>query len=260
MVSFNNLVNDFKENEKIEDYLLRFFTKSNFKEYEISDAADSEQSKAIKIMFESKKDLRDRIDDAFSYDPFCKEAFFAYLMISEDVYVQLRFDTYLKELDNYPGFDSYQKSCYITILNFYVEFLLDISNITTAIRIQKLMIQLTNSIEPRDVSRLAYMYFSNEIYEDFYRLYLDNKFTLYDYLLLLVTLLKHEEEMKAREVLIDMFDNIEYGTYLDHVWDLDKNDPKQKRFMEVVNDCYEDLSSVPTFFSWVNKTREKYGK
>ena len=72
MVSFNNLVNDFKENEKIEDYLLRFFTKSNFKEYEISDAADSEQSKAIKIMFESKKDLRDRIDDAFSYDPFCK--------------------------------------------------------------------------------------------------------------------------------------------------------------------------------------------
>ena len=66
--------------------------------------------------------------------------------------------------------------------------------------------------------------------------------------------------MKAREVLIDMFDNIEYGTYLDHVWDLDENDPKQKRFMEIVNDCYEDLSSVPTFFSWVNKTREKYGK
>ena len=260
MVSFKNLVNDFDENEKIEEYLLHFFTKTIFKDYEISDDVDSDQLKAIKIMFESKKDLRDRIDDAFSYDPFCKEAFFAYLMISEDVYVQLRFDTYLKELNNYPGFDSYQKSCYITILNFYVEFLLDISNITTAIRIQKLMIQLTNSIEPRDISRLAYMYFSNEICEDFYRLYLDNKFTLYDYLLLIVTLLKHEEEMKAREVLIDMFDNIEYGTYLDHVWDLDENDPKQKRFMEIVNDCYEDLSSVPTFFSWVNKTREKYGK
>lgn len=260
MANFNNLVNGVKESEKIEEYLLVFFTKKNFKEYEIPEDVNKEQLKAIKVMFESKKELKDRIDDAIEYDPFCVEAFFAYMMTVEDVYLQLRFDAYFKELNNYPSFDVYQKKCYLTILNFYVEFLLDVSNVTGAIRIQRLMIQLTNSATKTDVSRLAYMFFSIENQEDFYRLYLDYDFTLYDYLLLIVTLLKHEEEMKAREVLIDMFDNIEYGTYLDHVWDLDENIPEQKEFMKTVNDCYEDLVSIPTFFSWVNKTRERYGK
>ena len=260
MANFNNLVNNVKNPDNIEEYLLDFLTKKNLKEYDIPDGIDKDQLKAIKIMFESKKALRDRVDDAFDYDPFCKEAFFTYMMLVEDVYLQIRFDAYLKELNDYPSFDAYQKECYLVILNFYVEFLLDISNITGAIKIQKMMIQLTNNASKADISRLSYMYFSIENEQDFYRLYLDNKFSLYDYLLLVVTLLKHDEEMKAREVLVDMFDNVKYGTFLDHVWDLDENDPEQKEFIKIVNDSYEDLVSIPTFFSWVNKTREKYGK
>lgn len=260
MANYKDLVNNVKNNEKIEDYFLDFFTKKNFQDYEVNDGISKDQLKAIKIMFESKKELRARVDDAFDYDPFCKEAFFVYMMLVEDVYLQIRFDAYLKELNNYPSFDEYQKECYLIILNFNVEFLLDIGNITGAIKIQKLMIQLSNNASKADVSRLAYMYFSLENIQDFYRLYLDNKFSLYDYLLLVVTLLKHEEEMKAREVLVDMFDNVKYGTFLDHVWDLDESDPEQKEFIKIVNDSYEDLVSIPTFFSWVNKTREKYGK
>lgn len=260
MANYKDLVNNVKNNEKIEDYFLDFFTKKNFQDYEVNDGISKDQLKAIKIMFESKKELRARVDDAFDYDPFCKEAFFVYMMLVEDVYLQIRFDAYLKELNNYPSFDEYQKECYLIILNFNVEFLLDIGNITGAIKIQKLMIQLSNNASKADVSRLAYMYFSLENIQDFYRLYLDNKFSLYDYLLLVVTLLKHEEEMKAREVLVDMFDNVKYGTFLDHVWDLDESDPEQKEFIKIVNDSYEDLVSIPTFFSWVNKIREKYGK
>lgn len=260
MISFNNLVNDVNPNEKIEDFLLRFLTKENFKQYRINELANKNQVKAIRKMFVSKKDLVDRIDEALSCDPFCIEALYAYMMLSEDVFVDLRFGTFYKEVSKYASFDEYQKDCYIKILNFYVEFLLDIRNVTKAIEVQRMIVKLTNNFSEEAVSRLVYSYHSIEDAEDFYRLFTDAKFDLYAYLLLLVTLLKHEEYLKAEEVLMDMYKNVEYGTYLDHVWDLDERDNKQKEFSKIVNDCYDDLCAVPTFFSWVNKTREKYGK
>lgn len=260
MLSINNLVNDVNADEKIEDYLLRFLTKDNFKQYKISELANKDQVKAVKKMFNSKKDLADRIDDAFNCDPFCVEAFYVYMMLSEDVFVYLRFESFYKEVSKYASFDEYQKDCYIKILNFYVEFLLDIRNITKAIEVQRMIVKLTNNFSEEAVSRLAYSYHSIEAADDFYRLFTDAKFDLYAYLLLLVTLLKHDEYLKAEEVLLDMYKNIEYGTYLDHVWDLDERKKEQKEFSRIVNDCYDDLCAVPTFFSWVNKTREKYGK
>lgn len=260
MLSFENLVNDIDSQTKVEEYLLNFFNKKNYKEYEISDLANEDQIKAIKIMFESKKTLIDRVDDAFNYDPFCAEAFFTYLMISEDVFLQLRFNDYYNEASKYGSFDEYEKVNYIKILDFYVDFLLDICNVTKAIIVQKLIIKLTNKYTKKATSRLAYAYYGVENADDFYRLYCDSKFDTYEYLLLLVTLLKHDESLRAQEVLLDMFKNIEYGTYLDHVWDLDENDPTQKEFADTVEDCFDDLNSIPTFFSWVNRIREKYEK
>lgn len=260
MLSFENLVNDINEKTKVEEYLLSFFDKKNFKEYEISDKANKDQVKAIKIMFESKKALADRLEDAFEYDPFCVEALFTYLMISEDVFLQLRFNVYYNEASKYGGFDEYEKENYIKILDFYVDFLLDICNVTKAIVVQKLIVKLTNKYTNKAVSRLAYAYYGIEEDNDFYRLYCESEFGAYEYLLLLVTLLKHDEDIKAQEVLMDMFKNIKYAIYLDHVWDLDENDPEQKAFADTVEDCFDDLNSIPTFFSWVNKIREKYAK
>ena len=260
MLKFDDLVNNINNETKIEEQLLSFFTKKNYAEYEISEDANKKQVKAIKTMFDSKKDLSDRIDNAFDYDPFCIEAFFAYLMISEDVFIQLRFNAYYDELDKYGSFSSYQRYCYLNILNFYVDFLLDINNVTKAISVQKMIVKLTNTYSSKSVSRLAYSYFSIEDDDDFYRLYAETEFDTYEYILLIITLLKHDETLKAQEVLLDMFKNIEYGTYLDHVWDLDENDPKQKEFAVAVNECFEDITSIPTFFSWVNQTREKYCK
>lgn len=260
MLSFNSLVNGVKSDTKVDEYLLDFFTKKNYKEYKINDELNRKQSKAIKIMFESRKSIADRVEDAFAYDPFCIEALFAYLMISEDVFLQLRFDSYMDKLDDYPRFNDYAKYCYIIILNFYVDFLLDVNNCSKAIMIQKLVVRLTNKYTSDDVAKLAYAYFTIENADDFYRLYAEAKLTIYEYLLLMVTLLKHDDKLRAQEVLLDMYENIEYGTFLDHIWDLDLNDPKQKEFHDSVNECFEDLKGVPTFFSWVNKTREKYGK
>lgn len=260
MLSFNKLVSGIKADSKVDEYLLNFFTKKNFKEYKLREDLNRKQLKAIKIMFESKKNIVDRIDDAFDVDPFCIEALFSYLMTSEDIFLQLRFNAYLEKLNEYPMFNDYAKDCYIKILNFYVDFLLDINNCTKAIEIQKLVVKLTNKFTSDTVSKLAYAYHTIEDAEGFYRLYTEAKFTAYEYLLLMITLLKHDEKLKAQEVLLDMYDNIEYGTYLDHVWDLDENDPKQKEFNDIVQDCFDDLNSIPTFFSWVNKTREKYVK
>lgn len=260
MLNFNNLVNDINADIKIEEYLLNFFTKNNFKNYSISELANKNQVKAIKIMFESKKGLSERVDDAFSYDPFCVEALFTYLMISEDVFLQLRFDSYFEKASTYADLDEYEKICYIEILNFYVDFLLDIRNVTKAIVVQKLIIRLTQEYSKKTVSRLAYSYYEIENAEEFYKLYTEAQFGIYEYILCLITLLKNEEDIKAQEVLIDMFKNIEYGTYLDHVWDLDESDPIQKELSDAIQDCLDEINSIPTFFSWVNKIREKYGK
>lgn len=260
MTNFNDLVNNAYKQDKVEEYLLNFFNKKNYKEYEIDDNASLDQIKAIRTMFNSRKDLRKRIDDAFAYDLFCVEAFFAYLMINEDVFLQLRFNTYYKYIDDYPDFDLYEKNNYIRILNLYVDFLSDIRNITKAISILKMIIKLTNQASETNISRLAYMYFMIEDDKEFYKLYTNYEFATVDYLLLMVTLLKHDEELKAQEVLLDMFDNIECSTYLDHIWDLDEDDIKQQEFYKAVDGCFDDILSIPTFFSWVNKVREKHGK
>ena len=54
----------------------------------------------------------------------------------------------------------------------------------------------------------------------------------------------------------DMFENIEYSSYIDHLWDLDLNDPKQKEYYDIVEENFDDLSSVPDFFAWVNLAKE----
>ena len=260
MSNFNSLVNNIKETDKAEEYLAKFFVRKNYSDYEVNDLANKDQIKAIKIMFTSKKELSERIDEAFSYDPFCVEALFAYLMISEDVFLQLRFNAYYDEAKNYGGFDEYTKICYIEILNLYVDFLLDIENITKAILIQNLIIKLTNTCSKQAITKLAFCFYAIEDADRFYRLYLDTEFGAYEYILCLVTLLKHDEDIKAQEVLLDMFKNIEYATYLDHAWDLDENDPVQKEFSDTVNDCVQEIFNIPTFFSWVNRIREKYAK
>ena len=75
---------------------------------------------------ESKKDLPERAELALSHDPLCLEAFFVYYLLSEDVFVNYRFRSYYDQISHFGDLSDYQKKCYLKILDFYVEFLLDI--------------------------------------------------------------------------------------------------------------------------------------
>jgi len=258
MLKFDDLVNGLENNkDRIEDYFLEFFTRSNYRQYEVEGDPDKDEQKAIRIMFESRRTLRERIEESLSYDPFCLEAFFVYYMISEDIYVNYRFKDYYGEYENFAEFSAYQKKNYLKIMDFYVEFLLDIRNFSTAIKVQRMIIRLTNDLSQKNVNRLSYMYSSIERADDFYRLYLEADFDAYDYLMLVITLLKHEEENKAREVLLDMFENVKYAEYMDHLWDLDTKDQEQLDFFNCIEDCYSEIRAIPDFFAWVNIINEE---
>ncbi|MBR5341428.1 MAG: hypothetical protein IK151_05830 [Erysipelotrichaceae bacterium] len=257
MSNFENLINNVpKKNDKVRDYFLNFFTKKNFKEYEIDPSAGPDSVKAIKTMFESKKDLEERTDLAFSYDPLCLEAFFVYFITTDDAFVNFRFKTYYGMINSYADLPIYQKKSYLRILEFYVEFLLDLHNYTTAIKIQRQIIRLSKHYSRKNINRLSYMYSTIEEADDFYRLYLDAEFDGYDYLMLIVTLLKHEDELRAKEVVLDMFKNIPCSTYLDHMWELYQKDKEQHNFYLLVEECINELNSVPDFFSFVSRIRE----
>lgn len=257
MLRFDDLTEGLEKNkDRIEDYFLEFFSRQNFKQYEIEGDPDKDELKAIRIMFESHRTLRERIQDSFAYDPFCIEAFFVYYMISEDIYVNYRFKDYYGEYENFADFSDYQKKNYLRIMDFYVEFLLDLRNFTTAIKVQRMIIRLTNDLSRKSINRLSYMYSSIEKADDFYRLYLETDFDEYDYLMLLITLLKHDEESKAREVLLDMFENVKYARFMDHLWDLDTSDPEQADFFNCIESCYSEIKAIPDFFAWVNIINE----
>ena len=238
--------------DQVEAYLLDFFSKKNRKDYQIDPDTDEDQRKAIRIMFESKKDLPERAELALSHDPLCLEAFFVYYLLSEDVFVNYRFRSYYDQISHFGDLSDYQKKCYLKILDFYVEFLLDIGNYTTAIKVQKQILKLGGKSE-RDIDRLCFMYCMIEKADDLYRLYLDQAFNAYDYLLLIVTLLKHEDTLKAAEVVEDMLKNVKYAEYLDHLWDLDEKDSEQEAFYQTVEDCYEYISAIPDFFTFISQ-------
>ena len=256
MLDFDMLVSGLQENrDNPEEYFVNFFSRSNRKQYHIDSQADDDQVKAIRILFDSKKDLRDRIDQSFSFDPLCLEAFFIYYITSDDVFVDYRFKTYYDQIGRFPDLSAYQKKCYLKIMDFYVEFLLDIGNYTTAIKVQRQIIKLGN-VSQKDIDRLSFMYCVIERADDFYRLYLDHMFDAYDYLLLIVTLLKHEDEIRAKEVTQDMFRNIPETEYLDHLWDLDDKDEQQQTFYKTVDECYEYIRGVPDFFTFINRVHQ----
>ena len=260
MLRYEDLVNNLNNHDDVNAYFMQFFTNDNYKEYVVDYSLNNDQKKAIKTMFTSKKELLKRAESALKIEPFCIEAFFVYFILTEDIFVNYRFKSYFALSKEYGDLNEYDKYCYLKILDLYVQFLLDLHNFTTATKVQKMINRLSNNVSKVAVSRMALIYSLLENSDDFYRLYLDSEFDGHDYILLLVTLLKNEDNLKAKEVLIDMFDNIEYSSYIDHLWDLNLDDPKQKEFYDIVENNFDDISSIPDFFAWVNLTKESIGE
>lgn len=257
MDNFDKLVKNVLASKKDPaEYLSSFFVKEKLKDYAVPDGLNDDERHALETMFRSRKQIRRRAEAVLDLDPFCLEAFFVYFILSEDIYVYHSFRSYFAMASDYADLSERQKRNYLRIMDFYAEFLMDIRNITEAIKVQRMIMKL-NGPKPETISRLSYMYALIEDDKEFYRLYLGSEFQAYDYLMLTVTLLKHDEEVKAREVMEEMLEKIEYADHLDHIWDLDQNDPKQKEFYQLVDECYDQLNSVYDFFGWVAEVKVK---
>lgn len=255
MTDYNQLVNGVENSKNLEEYFLDFFSRENLKKYEIPEDLKSNEIKAIQVLFKSKKDIRERIEKAFEYDPLCLEAFFTYMMLTEDLFLYYRFESYYKQVDQFYEFSIRQQRSFIQVLEYYVDFLIDISNITKAIKITKTIIKLSHDYSGKYIETLAKLYHYNEEVNEFYRLYQYNELGFKEYLLLLLTLLKNDDETKANIIAKEMFEKFEYSDYLDHLWDLDDDDPKQKYIHNVVEENYDDLIAVPDFFSYISRVK-----
>lgn len=245
------------DTEEQKKKLNEYYVNKNYKSFVFSNDCSFEEVAAIRYLFKSKKPLLQRSEKALKLYPFCKEAMFIYSIFSEPIYAYLRMRSYYEKANEYADFSKRDKDNYLTILDYYADFLLNITNITESLDVQKIIIQFSKRINRPICSRLSYTYYLLENCDDFYRFFCEvENFPGEAYIMLIVTLLKHHDEFRAKEVLRDMLEKIPYAEYIDHIWDIDKDDEEQAIFYNTVDICYVEISSVPYFFSWCSKTKD----
>jgi len=257
MANLDELINGANlNNDKLDEFFTSFFNKKNLKNYEIADNKDDDEVDAIKELFR-KGELKDKVINAFELDPLCVEANFINLCLGSDEEIYHRFEGCYNNRSQYGGLDESRQDSFLKVMEFYVDFLIDIRNIRHALRVEHSICLLRNKINEKSLNRYVYMYALLEDSESIYKLYLENEYNnAYEYLLTIVTLLKNKEEIKARQLFNEMLEKIEYSDYIDHIEDLDKNDPKQMAIRQAIDDCYEDLLAIPDFFTWCAVMKE----
>ena len=253
--SFANELSALKK-EEVEPYLESFFVPENAPDYYVPEYATEAEKEAVLLFFESEKPLDERVIEARNLDPMSIEAFFVELSLREEVLSYSIFKEYYDRLDDYDSYTVYAQENLCIIVDLFVEYLLDIHYIKGAIAVQKRL-----NLVPRytkNISRLSYLYYLIEDGDAYYDLFLNEDFEdPASYLLLINTLLKCGEQDKAREVLNDMFAYVPYSDYIDRIWELDSSIEEARVFADAVDRCFDDLCSVPYFFTWCSQNREE---
>ncbi|MDO4198888.1 MAG: hypothetical protein Q4D13_07855 [Erysipelotrichaceae bacterium] len=254
MLNFDSIVNGLMENEDAESFLLSFFTKDNYRNYLPDDDLDNEERKALKYLFTSKEDLVLRLDEVLNMDSFCKEAIYAYMATSDDLYLSYRFEEYYKQAVNYGDMTAHQQKIYIIVLDWYGQFMEDIGNYTKAIKIWNMRYKLTRDEEV--IKELSELYFELEMADELYRLYLYNEFDLREYLLLIITLLKHDDLVRAEEVTKDMYEKIDEAKYFGNYFRFDVDEKTKEFFEDIYRKMEEDICQAPELFSFIAKVKD----
>lgn len=261
MSSFKDFIfeADFIESSKIEEYLIDFFVPNNYNNYSIPQEANDEERNSIYEMFHGEDDLLLRTSRVLDNDPLCLEANYVNFRLNEETLVDVWFNNLFLKENDYKDFTPYGKMEYLGILEIYAKFLADIHNITFAIKIIKKVVALEGHYTNNTIAKLSYLYSLIEDKNGFYDLYINEEFNEPSpYLLLIVVLLKHEDEIKAKEVLSSFLSKFEYGDYIDHIWDIENNESKEALEMkDAIEICFEELMSVPYFFSWCSENKKK---
>ena len=261
MLNFDQLVFETEQlrGSDLEKYLAGFFTSVNYEDYQIDELCNENEKMDIYDMFHSGEDILVRALMILDKDPLCLEANYVNYLLNDEMMVDVWFNGLLNRSNEYHGFTDYGKVAYRKLLNVYSQFLLDIHNVTFAIKVMKVIKSLEGHYHKEDIGRLSYMYSLIEDDDDFYDLYLNEDFEeMIPYILLMVVLLKHEEDLKAREVFSDFLSQYEKGEYIDHIWELDGDvSDEATELRNAVDICFEEICSVPYFFSWCSDNKER---
>lgn len=246
------------DEDEVRDYLADFFHPENKNKYLNDERFSDEDFDALEVMFEDDEILN-KAYEALDVSPFCLEAFVVIYKLENDVALYDFFDEFNGEEYDYDVLSDYHKYAYGMIESYYVDFLINIRNLTKAKNVLLTLIAKDNKMAESNNFRLSYIYSCLEDLDSFYKLYLDTGFTeAFSYILLLVVCLKYGDKSKAKEVYGEFLTHFKYATYVDHIWDLDDNDDDAALEMKMtMSACYSEICSVPNFFSWCSDNKEK---
>lgn len=250
--NYDKLVDTVKriEPNKRLEYLSNFFVSKNLKNYEIDKDNPLSYKLVLKYLFSSHLEIEERAYKTLDKYVFCYEAVFIIYMISDGAYANSYFKYYYEMKDSFPSLSDSEKSAYLKILDLYVEFLIDIDNYTQAQKIENLLMILSNANTRKEIDRLSYILYMKEDAKEMYKLYCESDdYSIESYILLMITLLKNDDELKTKGVLREFLSKYKYGEYLGRIWDLDENEEEAMEFFDIVDSCYDKILSVPDFFA-----------
>ena len=254
LFDYDKLVDTVKRTEpsKRLEYLSNFFVSKNLKNYVIRKDSSLPYKLVLKYLFSSHLNIEERAYKAIDKYVFCYEAVFIIYMVSDEAYAYSYFKYYYEMKDSFPGFSDNEKAAYLKILDLYVDFLIEIGNYTQAQKIENLLMMFSNADTNKEIDRMIYILYMKEDAKEMYKLYCENNdISIESYILLMITLLKNDEELKTKGVLSEFVSKYTYGEYLGRIWDLDTKEEDAMEFFDIVDSCYDKILSVPDFFATI---------
>ncbi len=259
MTSLDQLLYDISKTEEddVEDFLENYFHPKKREQYMADERFEAEDYDSLEMMFQDY-DLIDKAYDALDVNPFCMEAFVVVYKLESDVSLFNFFNDFNDKDFDYNSLSEYHKYVYGLIESYYVDFLINIRNLTGAKNVLLNLLNKDERLYEGNLFRLSYLYSCLEDLDSFYNLYLDSGFKeAFSYILLLVVCLKHGDKQKAKEVFGEFLSSFKYASYIDHIWDLDDNDEDGAVEMRMtMSACYSEICSIPNFFSWCEENKE----
>ncbi|MDO4940384.1 MAG: hypothetical protein Q4E33_01670 [Erysipelotrichaceae bacterium] len=245
------------EPDKRKEYLTNFFVTKNYKNYEIEKNSPIAYKLVMRYLFSSGIDIEKRAYKAIDKYYLCREAFVIVYMVADNAYAHACFKFLYSEKDQYPDFSEFERTAYLQTLDLFVDFAISIGNYTLAQKVENLMVVTTYPNSSNHIERLTYILYMKEDIDEMYRVYCEaNDYSVTSYILLMLTLLKHDDELRTKEVLREFIDKYTYGKYLGRIWELDEREAEGAYFFDAVDSCYDKILSVPDFFATISEMTE----
>lgn len=261
MYSFEQLVFDTanKKREECRIYFNDFFKEYNSTTYIFDPSMPDDDKQSVYDMFSGIDEIDDRALNVLEQNPYCVEAFYVSYKLSNDVTLQYYFNKMLNATVGFNELSKYHQNALLFILNCYCDFLSSIHNYTKAIKVADVLLDLDKNAINKYIDMKVFYYSQIEDLDHLYDLYLNDSFK--DpacYIFLIVTCLKHEDEIKAKEVLSTFISTYPKANYIDHIWEMDSDkSPEANQMRSAISYCYPSICAIPFFFSWCGKNKEE---